>query len=109
MHLACHVLGFEYYVLINPKVSSLFKQALNAPPRAGYAGFHVLSVVLGTIPYLSKKTVKFSGAYNAYWSTVVHGVKNTFLKQMKYSIGPGLARVLEETTLLKKKNNQGFG
>lgn len=79
MHFAYHVLGSEYDILINPKVSILFNKALNVPPLAGYPGFHVLSGVLGTIPHLSKMTVKFSGAYSAYWS-IVHGVKNHISK-----------------------------
>lgn len=60
MHLACHILGCEQHIVINAKVSSLFKKALNVPPLAAFAGSPVLSVVLGTILYLNKTEIQRS-------------------------------------------------
>lgn len=75
MHLACHVLGFHYYILINPKVSSLFTKALDVASLCWLCRLSCSFSSLRHHPYLSKMTVKFHGAYNACWSMVVHGVK----------------------------------
>lgn len=47
MHLAWHVLGFDSAVLINPKVSNLFKKALNVLYFASNAGSHLKPSRLG--------------------------------------------------------------